>query len=178
LKNGRVVYTRSVRSTDAPLFMTFINGLSAQSRDFMHGWAIQCAPENAKGWTETLAAKADSEDHFALVALANDKAEERIVGYCWIDGVTTGRCLGDLPGLGIGIVDAYHGRGLGRELMRRVLATARERLHLARVRLGVFTDNPRAIHTYEAVGFRQDPDMPSKDFGGRTEVYMVVCLET
>ena len=40
--------------------------------------------------------------------------------------------------------------------------------------LGVWADNLRAVHVYKSVGFRIDPARPAKDFGGRTELYLVV----
>ena len=172
MTDGRSVWVRSVRASDAGRFMTFFEGLSAQSRDFMHGWSSPgaCTAEHA----EKLAAKAISEEHYALIVLASRDPDARMTGYCWIDGVKSGHGLGDLPGLGIGIVDEYHGAGLGQALLRLTLDAAGQRLGLARLRLGVFADNPRARRAYAAVGFGQDPDMPLKDFDGRTELYMAV----
>ena len=171
MRDGRTVWARPVRASDSDRFMTFFEGLSAESRDFMHGWSGPgaCTAEHA----EKLAAKAASEEHCGLIVLATRDSDARMAGYCWIDGVKSGHCLGDLPGLGIGIVDECHGAGLGQALLRLTIDTA-WRIGLVRVRLGVFADNPRAIRAYEAVGFREDPEVPPKDFDGRAELYMVV----
>jgi ribosomal protein S18 acetylase RimI-like enzyme len=77
-----------------------------------------------------------------------------------------------MPMLGIGIIDAYHEAGLGRVLLRTMMAFAGE-MGYPQIRLGVFTDNARAVHVYRKVGFVDDPSMPAKDFDGRTELYMV-----
>jgi ribosomal protein S18 acetylase RimI-like enzyme len=166
LKDGREVRIREVRGSDADLFMTYFGGLSAQSRDFMHGWSAEtaCTREHA----QRLAAKATSDSHRAAVALSGTPPSESMVGYCWIDGIGgTG-----MPMLGIGVVDLCHEVGLGRILLRLMLRRARSLGH-PRVRLGVWADNMRAIHVYGSVGFRIDPTAPAKDFNGRIELYLV-----
>lgn len=55
-------------------------------------------------------------------------------------------------GLFIGEPDC-HDRGYGREAIRLLLRHAFETLNLNRVELGVFSNNPRAIHVYEQLGF-------------------------
>jgi ribosomal protein S18 acetylase RimI-like enzyme len=169
LKDGRVVHFRSVRSSDTELFMGFFDGLSARSRDFMHGWSARCNLDHARSIT----AQAESDDYHGLVVVVPAPPGERIVGYSWIDGI---RGPG-MPMLGIGIVDEYHDVGLGSRLLRIMIADA-QRLGLDRVKLGVWADNARAVHVYGSVGFRQDPALPSKDFEGRIEHYMVVQIRT
>jgi len=165
LKDGRIVRFRNVRSSDAELFLGFFEGLSPQSRDFMHGWSARCDPEHA----QSIVAQADSESYYGLVVVASAPAGERIAGYSWVTGIGGN----DMPMLGVGVVDEYHEVGLGSKLLRSMIEDARQ-LGLARVKLGVWADNPRAIHVYESVGFRRDPCLPSKVFEGRTEHYMVV----
>jgi RimJ/RimL family protein N-acetyltransferase len=48
------------------------------------------------------------------------------------------------------------GRGLGREAARAMLAWGFDRLGLHRVSLEVYAFNARAIHVYEALGFRHE----------------------
>lgn len=167
LRDGRTVLTRDVRAADADLFMTFFEGLSARSRDFMHGWSRPqaCTREHA----ESLAAKGDLDGHCAVIVLDSTASGDRMVGYCWIDGLGAP----SIPMLGIGVVDEFHEVGLGRVLLRTMIERGR-RAGAARVRLGVWADNPRAIHVYDSVGFRIDPEGPARDFDGRIELYMVV----
>jgi RimJ/RimL family protein N-acetyltransferase len=54
--------------------------------------------------------------------------------------------------LGMGIVPAWRGRGLGTRLMERTLQEARK-VGLVRVELNVHADNARAIALYERFGF-------------------------
>ncbi len=168
LRDGRVVRIRHAQPSDVELFLTFFEGLSAQSRDFMHGWSRpdRCTREHAG----QLATRAAADDCCCLVLLDGTPPGERIVGYSWIQGIGGG----DIPMLGIGVVDDYHGVGLGTVLMRRMIDEARQR-DVDRIKLGVFADNERAVHVYETVGFRVDPTIPARDFDGRTELYMVVA---
>ena len=171
LKDGRTVCVRRARGSDTELFLRFFAGFSAASRDFMHGWSAdnRCTRQHA----ESLAAKTHADDHCALVALDGAPPHERIVGYCWIDG------LGDndaIPMLGIGVIDEYQEVGLGKALLRLMIDQARDSV-ADRVKLGVWADNLRAIHVYKSVGFRTEPAIPPEDFDGRTEVYMVVETE-
>ncbi|MCU0454465.1 MAG: GNAT family N-acetyltransferase [Bacteroidetes bacterium] len=77
--------------------------------------------------------------------------DERVVG--WIDiNVNT------LPGfthsgrLGMGLLPAYRGRGLGRRLLESALAAAKL-IGLKRIELQVFASNGPAIKLYERAGF-------------------------
>lgn len=162
LRDGRSVTLRAVQPDDVDGFIGFFAGLSAQSKDYMHGWSAVGSREHAEGMVGKMA----SDDHTAIVAVSPD---ERIVGYCWLDGLEST----DMPMLGIGVVDAFHEAGLGRVLLRTLIEHARA-MGYPKVRLGVFTDNARAVHVYRKVGFVDDPSMLAKDFDGRTELYMVV----
>lgn len=163
LRDGRTVQVRTVRRSDTDLFVGFFDDMSPKNRDFMHGFRFD--RENA----EAITRDPDDGNWYRVVVVAPGPTGERIVGYCWITPVT-----GPKPFLGIGIMDEFTNAGLGQGLLRLMVHDARERLGLARVWLGVWSDNPRAMRAYEAVGFREDPDTPRKEFDGRTEVYMVV----
>lgn len=54
--------------------------------------------------------------------------------------------------LGMGLLPAYRGQGLGRRLIEAAIAKARE-AGMVRVEFGVHADNARAIRLYEKVGF-------------------------
>ena len=169
LNDGRTTRARLVRNSDADLFLTFFAGLSTKSRDFMHGWntATSCTPEHAA----RIAASADSPDYRGLVILDGEPPNERVIGHSGIQGIGA---TGTIPMLGIGVIDEYHGAGLGTALMQLMTDQARS-LGVDQVQLGVFTENERAIHVYESVGYRIDPALRPKDVDGRTEVYMVVA---
>jgi|GEM_PF-2111882 len=162
LRDNRSVTLRAVQADDIERFLGYYASLSAQSKDYMHGWSTVGSREHAEG----MAGKMASADHTAIVAVTPDG---RIAGYCWLDGLETA----DMPMLGIGIIDEYHEAGLGRVLLRTMIGHAGA-MDYPKVRLGVFTDNARAVHVYRAVGFVDDVTMPARDFDGRTELYMVV----
>lgn len=58
--------------------------------------------------------------------------------------------------LGFIIVDdSLRGKGYGKELIRQAIDYARKNLNATRISLGVFKNNPPALHCYESVGFRK-----------------------
>ncbi|MBY5791280.1 GNAT family N-acetyltransferase [Rhizobium leguminosarum bv. viciae] len=81
-------------------------------------------------------------------------AEGEVVGWCDISRhffpshAHRGR-------LGMGVLPAYRGRGLGRRLVQTTLKAAQE-TGFVRVELDVYEDNARAIALYEKVGFARE----------------------
>ena len=65
---------------------------------------------------------------------------------------------------------------MGKALLLLMIEQA-QTLGLDQIQLGVWADNPRAIHVYEGVGFQIEPTLPAKDYDGRTELYMVVAIQ-
>ena len=58
--------------------------------------------------------------------------------------------------LGFIIVDgALRGKGYGKELIRQTIEYARKNLNATSISLGVFKNNPSALHCYESVGFKE-----------------------
>lgn len=78
-------------------------------------------------------------------------AADQVVGWCDIIG-------NPAPGfrhvgrLGMGLLPAYRGRGLGRRLAERTIAAARE-AGMERIELDVFASNTGAIVLYQRLGF-------------------------
>ncbi len=58
--------------------------------------------------------------------------------------------------IGMGVHDAYTGRGAGRALLEALLHQADRWLAYRRVELPVWTDNARAIALYERAGFERE----------------------
>lgn len=81
-------------------------------------------------------------------------AEGEVVGWCDISRhffpshAHRGR-------LGMGVLPAYRGRGLGRRLVQTTLKAAQE-TGFVRIELDVYEDNARAIALYEKVGFARE----------------------
>ncbi|KAA1178857.1 GNAT family N-acetyltransferase [Rhizobium tropici] len=82
-----------------------------------------------------------------FVALGDGK----VVGWCDISrhGFPSHAHAGKL---GMGIIPAYRGQGVGRRLIEATLQAARD-VGIERVELSVYADNGRAIALYEKVGF-------------------------
>ena len=166
LKDGRAAYARAVQVSDTDLFIGYFDGISRKNREFMHG--IRFNRENAECITGTL----DDDTWYRVVVVDRTGSGERIVGYSWI--MPTRETPEPKPFLGIGLVDEFVNVGLGKALLRLMIRDARDVLGLDRFWLGVWADNLRALRAYRRVGFREDPDLPRKDFDGREEIYMVV----
>ena len=78
---------------------------------------------------------------------------ERLVGYLFLWYFNE-----PVPLLGVGLHDDFHGRGLGRGLMR-FLMTAAEANGSEGVELTTMQDNGRAFALYQNVGFRHYKDV-------------------
>jgi RimJ/RimL family protein N-acetyltransferase len=74
-----------------------------------------------------------------------------VVGWCDIAPIPR-PVFSHIGSLGMGLLPAYRGIGIGRRLLEAALARARGR-GIERVELHVFSDNVRARHLYESVGF-------------------------
>ncbi|MBP1772140.1 MAG: putative acetyltransferase [Holophagaceae bacterium] len=90
--------------------------------------------------------------HDAAQVVALD--EGRVVGWCdifprWAPAV---RHCGIL---GMGVLPAYRGRGIGRQLLAACIAKAFSQ-GITRIELEVRADNQRAIRLYERMGFVQE----------------------
>jgi ribosomal protein S18 acetylase RimI-like enzyme len=60
--------------------------------------------------------------------------------------------------VGMGVLAAWRGQGIGERLLRACLAKAADK-GLTRIELEVRADNPRAIRLYERLGFRHEATM-------------------
>lgn len=58
--------------------------------------------------------------------------------------------------IGMGVYDAFAGRGVGEALMRAALDLADNWLNITRLELSVFHDNERAIRLYRRMGFVEE----------------------
>lgn len=56
---------------------------------------------------------------------------------------------------GIAITASMQNKGYGKEALKRSVQYGFDELGLTRIYLGVYADNPRAIHVYENCGFKE-----------------------
>jgi RimJ/RimL family protein N-acetyltransferase len=88
-------------------------------------------------------------DHFWFMVRRLD--DDRLVGEAGLGGISW---LHGEAWLYVSLGDrAYWGKGYGTDAVRVLLRYAFEELNLARVSLGVYDYNPRAVRVYEKVGF-------------------------
>lgn len=65
--------------------------------------------------------------------------------------------------LGIAISKDYRDRGIGREMVKTLVEESRT-AGLKTLELEVFANNPKALHLYESLGFKQVGTIPKKIF--------------
>jgi L-phenylalanine/L-methionine N-acetyltransferase len=87
-----------------------------------------------------------------LVATAGDE----IAGMAGLHPVHPGLRRAHVRSLGIVVSTAWQGRGVGRQLLERLLAWADNWAGVLRVELHVHVDNPRAIALYRSLGFVEE----------------------
>lgn len=106
---------------------------------------LQMPFPSANLWRERLR---QGGDRYALVACIDD----RPVGNIGLMPSPNPRRR-HTAGIGMGVHDAFAGRGIGTSLMAAVLDLADNWLNLHRLELTVYADNERAIRLYERCGF-------------------------
>lgn len=110
-------------------------------------------PEDIRKGIET-----QSANSFALIAILDDK----IVGDIGLTCHTNRRA--HAGSIGMGVHDAYTGRGIGSAMIGEILAIADRWLDLKRIELTVFTDNEPALALYRKFGFEVEGHLKSFAF--------------
>jgi L-phenylalanine/L-methionine N-acetyltransferase len=103
---------------------------------------------SAEIWRTRLSANTSTRE-CVFVAVVNGK----VVGNAGVHPVSENPRQKHVCGIGISIMDAYQGRGIGRALMNACLDYADRWANYSRVELTVHADNTRAIKLYESLGF-------------------------
>ena len=153
---------RRIRPDEAPALQRFYNDLSHETRRLFRPLGWHAALEQCRQWVAENAA--DPDTRYDLVVVDG----EQIVGWCFIMRLDT-----DRPTYGIGVADAYHRLGLGRELTRDVLDEARRR-GCREVELTCVQDNKVAHNMYAKFGFQRTGEFTGGD--GLPYYRMVVSL--
>jgi RimJ/RimL family protein N-acetyltransferase len=111
---------------------------------------LQSPKATAKWMEEEVGELSTASYYFAIRTLADDK----LIGELGLDVVDwSGRDA--FVGLGIGESD-YWSKGYGSDVMNVLLQFAFTEVNIKRVTLTVFEYNPRAIRSYEKVGFQHE----------------------
>lgn len=149
---------RPIGPADVALVLGFFAGLSPASRAFFHPHPFDTAAATA------LCHRRDP-DTCTLMAVT---ADPRMIGYAFFSGGD--RAAGELPVLGVGVVDAQQGQGVGTALMNYLHREARWR-GWPGLRLTVYKANSRARRLYERFGYAARGDTTSGPSAGE-EIWM------
>lgn len=131
---------------DAAELLAYLKQVGAETDNLTFGG--DGLPISVEGERAYLAGLEKSQDGALLVA----KVDGKIVGSASLDRLP--RRMRHRGELGITVAKAYWNRGIGRQLLREIIALGKEN-GLERIDLQVRSDNLRAIHLYEAFGFQK-----------------------
>lgn len=132
---------RRVTWGDGPRLLEFYRSLSPRSEYFFEPYT-----DRSLATMEDIVLRGQSGRDLHLVAL---DPQERIFGHIFYRNVSQ-----EIPHLGIGLLDAYHDRGLGAVLFAHIVNMGRHVLHKQTIGLTVMKENRRALHLYRKHGFR------------------------
>ena len=165
-RNGEAFVARRLQRADRLVLQAFNRVLSAatRARFLPHAYDDRTV-ERLLGRSEA------GEDLVLGLFEAPAGAQPRMVGYFFLWNFRE-----RVPLLGIGLLDACQGVGLGGTLMRLLLAQARAR-GCEGVELTTLPDNDRAFALYEKCGFRHYANVPNVDGSGRTIVERAMFYE-
>jgi acetyltransferase len=145
LADGTVVTLRPIRPEDAAIERQFVNGLSDQSRYFRFMHAIsEITPEMLARFTQI-----DYDREMAFIAVLGEAPDERQIGVARysVD------LFDEACEFAVVIADDWRGKGLGAELLRTLIESARQK-GLRRMYGAVLAENVNMLKFAAKAGFR------------------------
>lgn len=109
---------------------------------------LQMPWQSAEVWRKRLAAAEDNERQVSLVALSGGE----VIGSCGLEQYSRIR-RSHCGNIGMGVLPAWQGKGVGSRLLAAVLDVADQWMNLHRVELSVYADNEAALALYHKFGF-------------------------
>lgn len=82
-------------------------------------------------------------------------SHKNVIGWCDITPKDIPE-FSHVGNLGMGILQTYRGKGLGKLLLLRTIEHAKEMNHLEKIELSVFESNTNAIKLYQSLGFENE----------------------
>lgn len=149
LRDGRSVRLRRAEPDDAAAILAYLRRVGGETVNLSFGSegpGISEAEER-----EYLTRMSASDNSLAVVALAGDE----IVGGLTFDGGRRPR-LRHAGEVGISVLQAYAGQGLGKALMEYLIAWAERSGVVRKLNLKVRVDNEPAIRLYERLGWMRE----------------------
>ena len=172
LPNGEVLTVRSLCADDAEALDAFRNATYSETH-FMARYPEEGA--SLEAMRNGLAGCVESPVNFEVGAFAGEK----LVGEFGVAQVRPHIKCRHRAVLGISVRKDHWGCGLGSYLMQLAIDQTRTN-GFEQLELGVYSDNTRAIHLYEKVGFERCGTIPHafklKDGTYRDEIMMVKML--
>jgi RimJ/RimL family protein N-acetyltransferase len=174
-KNGKTVTLRAIRWEDLDQCLEFANHLVEERQadpDFGIILDKKQTLETEASWLADKLASIELGNQVRVVA----EAEGKFVGN---SEVVRGQSSDEFHHckLGITVLKEYRTQGIGLQMMN-ILVDQSRREGLKTIELEVFANNPRAVHVYEKVGFKQVGRIPKKIFRkGRIMDIIVMAIE-
>ena len=143
LKKLDDITIRPLEDADVASILPYFDGLSPATRSTYHPFKF-----NVDDVTR-IARQLHADNSAHVGAFCSDGGGGRMVGHVWYSHEGG---YGN-PGLGIGVIDDFQGRGIGQMLMQKIDEIARSRGEI-QIELSVYPNNHQAIRVYEKAGYR------------------------
>ncbi len=174
---GKTVVLRAIRWDDIDRLLAFINGLAedkarGRSPEVFTGFERKFARTEEAEWVAAQMVQIENGDMVSVLA----EMGKRIVanGEVTRGGYAETRHHGRL---GLTVLAAYRGIGIGREVVKVLVHEAR-RIGLKNLQVEFLSTNQAAIHTYQKGGFREVGRIPGKVLrNGRLLDSMIMARE-
>jgi RimJ/RimL family protein N-acetyltransferase len=141
---GNLVRLRAIEEEDIATLHDLFNDPEVQ-RTLAVNWPEPIA--GTRAWWEGVRANPGA------VAFAIETLTGELIGVCSLEDVNP---AARTAALGIWIGKAFWDRGYGTDAVRTLCRFGFEEMNLQRVGLSVYEMNPRAIRSYEMVGFKEE----------------------
>jgi len=113
---------------------------------------LQLPYPGVDAWRKRLESRAHEQDSLHLLAMADGA----VIGSAGLHSMAWTPRRKHVAGLGISVAAVWQGKGVGDELMRRLLEWADNWVGYLRIELTVYVDNARAIGLYRKHGFVEE----------------------
>jgi RimJ/RimL family protein N-acetyltransferase len=143
---GERVRLRAPERGDLQQFVDWLNDPEVRDGLLLH---LPMSLAEEEQWFEGMI-KRPAAEHPMVIEIQQDE-EWRMIGNCGVHEIDW-RCRSGMVGIFIGEKHLWN-QGYGTEVMTLLLKHGFETLNLNRIWLDVYADNPRAIRSYEKVGF-------------------------
>ena len=170
---GERIRFRAMKKDDLPLFVKWLNDPEVKEGLLV---ASPFSLEDEEDWYANMRNKPQEERHLVIEILIEDTWKP--IGNCGLFGINWRSRHAEF-GIVIG-AKQYWNKGYGSEALGLILKYGFNTLNLNRIALRVFANNPRAIRSYEKVGFIKEGCMREAHYqdGVYIDVFMMSMLRS